>query len=460
MESEAPVQELWQTIREGVDPIVKEIQASGYDTAKRIKGQIDIDQLPNYLRPYFKPEFYEPEVFITDRPSKVFGQNETIYTITSSLSLENLRDGKLLTPPSEHSPFDQNIQTHRGIGLALFSKLMNGFGFRLGAKDSFLWLGPNIDGEQFVLEDNISKSGRAVDEKIASHLFNHTNLKDGYRSLEIHPRLRKTLEAINNGKSLYGVDPETSTYIDELLDTLHLYTGVREGWFNSLEGFLKGTMSPKKRIDPVDIDLSLTFAAHELAQPSPRASQALILEVDAAKLISMTPIYPFPLTSRPPETIVPAPHLPLEAVRAVYVEREPETLGHLKGIFRSIEELPKSNWLRDADDNTVTPDIARRNGVNPRSPVCALRYNRNPVSVWAEHLENGDMAPWNEVPYVDLTPPVTFLDHALKNVILRRARKSGLIEKVSRITNNQDVTETRILSEASNLSLPSIKHVR
>lgn len=461
MESESPVQELWQVIQEGADPIIEEIQQIEHDTAKRIKDKIDFETPPSYLKPYFQAGFYEPEVFMTDRPEKIFGGNETIYTITSSLALENMKGEEVLTPPSEHSPFAQDIQTHRGIGLALFSKLMNGLGFKLGAKDSFLWLGPNLDGEQFVLEDAISKSGRLVDEKIATQIFNHADIKNGYSTLQIHPLFRRILTSINDGQILYGSDPQIRTYIDNLLDILHRYTGVREGWFNSLEGIFKGTIPPKKRIDPTDMDLSLTFTAHELAQPSPRTSQAVILEVDASKLINRTPIFPFPLTSRPPETIVPSPHLPFDAVKAVYAETPLDSLKRFGKPIKNIAELPDEKWLKDADENVVTPIVARRNGVNPRSPVCALRYSRSPISVWAEHLENGDMAPWGEIPYVDLTPPNTFVEHALKSIILKNARKSRLLDRVTQITKDQNIAETRILSEATNkMALPSIKHVR
>lgn len=461
MESEAPVQELWQVIQEGADPLIKEIQQIEYEAAKRIKDKIDFEKPSSYLKPYFQVGFYEPEVFMTDRPEKIFGKNETIYTITSSLALENMKGEEVLTPPSEHSPFAQDIQTHRGIGLVLFSKLMNGLGFKLGAKDSFLWLGPNLDGEQFVLEDAISKSGRSVDEKIATQLFNHTDIKGGYSTLQIHPLFRKILTSINDGQILYGSDPQVTSYVDDLLNTLHRYTGVREGWFNSLEGIFKGMIPPKRKMDPTDMDLSLTFAAHELAQNSPRTSQAVILEVDTSKLIHQTPIYPFPLTSRPPETIVPSPHLPFSAVKTVYAETLPDSLRRFGKPIKSISELPDDRWLKDADDNIVTPTIARTNGVNPRSPVCALRYSRSPINVWAEHLENGDMAPWGEIPYVDLNPPNSFAEHAIKSIILNRARKSRLLDRVTLMTKDQNIAEGRILSEATNkMALTSIKHVR
>lgn len=463
METGFQARELWQEVEEGAAPIVREIRSEITDTARRIKSKIPSawKDIPAYLKPFVSVDFFEPEVYITDRPEKVFGENETIYTITSTLALENPENDTVLHPPSEHSHYDKNIKTHRGIGLELFSRLMNQFGFSLGAKDGFVWLGPHVDGEQFILEDNIARDGKKVDIAIADHLFNQSDVKKQYSRLEINPHLRKLIESINEGNSLYGKDQQTTEYAEKLLTTLHRYTGVREGWFNSLEGLLKGTIPVKKKIDPFNLDESLTYAAHRLSQPVPKSSRAALLEIDTGKLLQATPIYPFPISSRPPEAIVPAPHVPFAAVKGVYLEDQTDLdlLKRYRHLIKPIDELPIHQWLADINGNHITPTIARRQGVDPRNPICALRYNRSPIDVWAGQLRDGNIAPLSEIPDLDLITPTKFTDYSIRKLILDRARSSGLLSKIVAITKDQFRAEQRILGEAMRLRLPSVRHV-
>jgi hypothetical protein len=351
------------------------------------------------------------------------------------------------------------VATHRGIGLALFSRLMQGFGFGVGAKDSFVWLGPKIDGEQFVLEDNMAKSGHDIDKILAEQLFTHGDVKKNYAQLALHPILKNVIETIGRGENLYESDEACRKYIDELLSNLHLYTGVREGWFNALEGLLTGTIPPSKRIDPEDLDLSLTFVAHELALESPKRSQAIVIAVDMQKLIELTPVYAFPLGSRPPETIVPSLHVPLDAVKQIYAESRIDLPISDKPI-KLLSDLPTLNWLRDDQDNYVTPDRARRMGVNPRTPVCALRYNRNPVATWASFIESGDIAPFSTTGWLDLCDPKTFTEHALRKIIVDRSAQSGLLTQVEQKMHDKDLATRRILSDLTyKLALPTVKFV-
>ncbi len=402
-----------QNIEAQSELLVSEIQHTVLDTAKRITTNIDPNNLPSFLKFYPIRDVHEPTIFLTDRPKAIFGGNETLYTITSTLALENVRDGNLLTPAKTHSFFGPNIQTHRGIGLALFSTLMTKLGFSLNAKDQFVWLGPKIDGEQFVLEDNIAHHSELVDTNIASIFFDHTDLKKYDHNLNLNPRLHRLLTSIGDGQILYDRDHEITHYVDELLDTLHRYTGVREGWFNALEGICKGTISPNRVINPDDIDWHLTLIATTFAQSVPRASQAIIVEVDTSKLMSSTPIFPFPLTHKHPDAIIPSPHLPLDAVKTVYAETPLDLPGGFDIQVKTIEELPEDAWLKDGNNTTVSPTVARKNGVNPRSPVCAVRYSRSPFDVWAEHIENGDMAPLYGIPHVDLISPNSHTEHVL-----------------------------------------------
>lgn len=451
--------ELWQIIETSVEPIIAEVSERGLLTARRIKSVLSSNREKAYLKPLFQPGFFEPEVYMTDRPGKVFESNQTVYTITSSLALENNRDGEILLPPSVHNESRSKIATHRGIGLALFSRLMQGFGFGVGAKDSFVWLGPKIDGEQFVLEDNMAKSGHDIDKILAEQLFTHGDVKKNYAQLALHPVLKNVIEAISRGENLYESDEASRKYIDKLLSNLHLYTGVREGWFNALEGLLTGTIPPRKKIDPVDLDFSLTFAAHELALESPKRSQAIVIAVDMQKLIELTPIYAFPLGSRPPETIVPTLHVPLDAVKQIYTENRIDLPISDKPI-KQLSDLPSYNWLQDDQDNHITPDRARRMGVNPRAPVCALRYNRNPVATWASFIENGDIAPFSMYEWVDLCDPKTFTEHALRKIVVDRATHSGLLTQIEQQMHDKDLAIRRILSDVTDkLALPTVKFV-
>ncbi len=451
--------ELWQVVEDGVAPIVESLVHTNSQALSRIRGLIDVDNVPPYFKPYMSPEFHDSDVYVTDRPEKIFGENKTIFTITSSIALENIQNGAILIPPSEHGGFHRSISTHRGIGLALFTRMMNAFGYSMGAKDSFVWLGSKVDGEQFVIEDSIAKEGQKADKAIAHYLFTETDQLHKSSTVKLNPKLMRLIEAINSGENLYESDPEYAAYVEGLLNTLHKYTGVREGWFLAIEGLLNGTIPPIRHIDPINLDLSLTFVATQIAQPITRHSQAILLEVDTCKLLESAPLYPFPISSRPPESIIPAPSVPLEAVKAIYLENVPQGLEAFQHLFRPMNELDNTNWLQDGDGRIVTPSVARRTGIDPRNPVCALRYNRDPISVWAEHIENGDVVPWSVDPLIDLINPITYTDQVLRKIINDQANKSGLFDRVEDLMGDRKSAEIRILSRAGMYSfLKTVRH--
>lgn len=457
---------LTNIIQPKITLIVENIWKQLFDTATRIRRQIlKTSHSISYLLPYFiHPSFYNEQIFVTDRPEAVFGKNKTLYTITSSLALQNIqniREESLLHPSAIHR--DLHIQTHRGLGLRLLSKIMKAFGLEnaLGAKDLFVWLGPQIDGEQFVLEDRIARKGiEEIDKQIASKFFKNPdvlNVNDlnKFLNLKINPMLEELIEAINNGISLYDTRPDIAEYVEELLKILHEYIGIRGIWFNLLESLLKGKVPPQKKINFDDIWTSLissTFKYYK-SKPSFKISQAVILEIDTPTLLSKTPIYPFPLTSRPPEAIVPAPHLPPEAVKAIYIEGSPdEYLESARTSFgfgiKSLEELPLDKWLTDIKGTPITPDTARKRSIDPRNPVCILRYGKDPTSTWAEHIMKGNIASWGYIPPVNLISEESYLKHILQNIVLNEARQSGLLDIATQIISSQATAENRILTEA------------
>ena len=459
IEIDAKSIDIFTVLEQGLEPIISTVNENSLLAARRIKSVLLSNRDQSYLKPLFLPEFSEPEIYVTDRAEKIFGETQTIYTITSSLALENIRDGEILLPPSVHNEGTRQVSTHRGIGLALFSRLMRGFGFGVQAKDSFVWLGPKIDGEQFVLEDNIARSGHEVDRVLAEKLFAKSDVKKDYAHLTLHPQLKAVIEAIGRGDNLYKSDQKIRQYIDDLLTNIHRYTGVREGWFNALEGLLTGTIPPAKRIDPTDLDLSLTFVANQLALESPKKSQAIVLAVDTQKLIELTPIYAFPLCSRPPDTIIPSLHVPLAAVKQIYSEESGLDSPSHKPIM-PISALPTDSWLQNDHGDYVTPEIARRNGINPRTPACLLRYNHDPVATWARHIEAGDIAPYTATGWLDLCDPKSFTDQALQKIIIDRASQSGLLAEIEQITHDRNTATRRILADAMyKLSLQPVKYI-
>jgi len=152
------------------EEVALEITRSSNEAARRIAAKIKAIgwQKLSYLNPYFRPEASNEELYVTDHPELVFEEllenhSNKIYTITSSLTLESqTKNGVLLSPPFLHDRYSENISTHRGGGLALFSRLMVNLGIGLSAKDLFVWAGPKIDGEQFVIEENIAQAGERL----------------------------------------------------------------------------------------------------------------------------------------------------------------------------------------------------------------------------------------------------------------------------------------------------------
>lgn len=455
--------EMSTLIEKGIKPLVEKMHNTGLRAAERIYNKLDLEGEHSYLLPYFAPGYSERSIWLTDRPNKVFGANNKVFTITSSLVLQQgIEDGIILLPAAEQDGFHGQISSHRGIGLSIFSRLMKDLGFTLGAKDSFVWLGPEVDIEQFVIEDDIARKGTEVDIKIATLIFSHSDISQESGRLELNPKLMRVLSFLGTGKNLYESEPESREYIETLLETLHKYTGVREGWFNALEGLLKGTIPPKMRFNPAVFESRMLFAANHLVQPSSGESNAIVLEINMKRLLDDIPIFPFPMTSRPPDTIIPTPFAKLSHVDVVYAEK-----GKLDGLvktgkfpeIRDISDLPEEVCLRDKDGRHVTPDVVRRVGIDPRKPMCALRYNRNPVGIWANHIRNGDIAPIFSQQYLELCVPQDEIELAVKKIALGMIGHSGLTRTVRGMLNgNKNRAETRILGDIGlRLEIPSVR---
>lgn len=445
---------------EGFIEDVLAVQAAGYATARRIASKVDTFNPPDYLRSYIPenaPSSFGPlqladeGVWVTDSPSAVFGGSK-LYTVTSSQALRNAQGGSLLVPAEQH--LTQGVVTHRGLGLQLFPTFMRLLrGGNLGQKDRFVWLGPQIDGEQFAIEDTIAQQGTQLDKAISAVFFGDTELTFDrevpgempvrhFKDPHLHPMLKNLITAISQGRArkFYTQSEECQVYVGQLLDSLSHDMAVREGWYNTLEYTLKGMVPPQVNIDPDAFEQTLIASVnHPL--PAQGTSQAVVLEIDPDVLFAETPIYPFVLSSRPPGTIVPAAHVPARAVSAVYVEgsQDPSTqLGVFAARRRLISELPADAWLSDAQGKQVQPADVRVRGVDPREPVCQLRYDNNsrgPEDAWAALIRDGVIAPW--VIGADSTcidRPRGFSDQVVAKVVAERLgfspRNSPLIGAV------------------------------
>jgi hypothetical protein len=218
-------------------------------------------------------------------------------------------------------------------------------------------------------------------------------------SLRLHPELAKIIAAIAGRKGdIYDEDPDSRKYIDSLLHTMHRTTGVRESWYNALENLLKyGRYSQvPATLTPGSFEHRLIEAAKS-SPPITKASQAIVLEVDPLKIFQEIPIYVFPVSTRPPGEIIPAPLLPAEAVTAIYAETTlRDAPERFRGLQKPLGSLATNQWLTDASGIRITPALARKSGVNPAAPVCAVRYAENPAGVWAKHIASGNIVPWWE----------------------------------------------------------------
>lgn len=440
-----------RTLKECTDPVIRNISETVRNASLRILPKIDPSGRMDYLASIYYPGL--DDIYLTDKHQEIFGLNETIYTITSTLALEEIQDGKILVPPSEHFGADRNIQTHRGIGLYILTRLLQAYDFDLGAKDNFVWLGSKVDGEQFVIEDNIAQNGTEIDEKLALMFFNEKDIKNSENPVEFHPQFKKLVDTIQEDQSIYGQDETFTNYVDSLLTVLHQYTGIRDGWFNSVEGIFKGQIKPVQR-NNISLE-AIQDWAHIFAQPVPKSSRAAILEIDSSKLLNRFPVYAFPIGRRPPEAIIPAPYLPVDVVKAIYVESDTGGLEQFGDTVKTLDQFTLDNYLQDKDGNVITPAKAREQGVDPRNPICMLRYKRNPISTWAENIGNGNIIPATGILNLDLIRQKTYTDQSLRSLVLTRAEESGMLSQLQSTMQDKVKAQEKILIYAShNLNIP------
>lgn len=434
-------------VGEDIHRIVDDVLNPIAEASKRIADQTRNSGDLKYLLPYLKVYGMLPGLFLTDRPDKIFGKNNRLFTITSTLALEKPDGNAVLLPPFIHP--DNNIYTHRGIGLALFSVVMQQLGYELGNKDYFVWLAPQVDAEQFVIEDKIARTGKDNDVSIRKVLFDNPGTIS--KSVQINPFLLKLLTSIIEGNSLYGRDQQITEYTDNLLTVLHKTVGIREGWFNTLEGILKGNFPAKREIDIRELLIRLEAAHRRHSLPVPKSSQVALLEVDTESLVEATPIYPFVPGVRPPSTIVPAPRVPFSAIRRVYLEEPYKLPERYSSLVTSIEKLPHDRWLADANKQRLTPGVVRERGIDPRNSICDVRYNEDPIEIWAKHLREGDMAPLSTLFYdwvLNILHPDEPMDYAILKLVLEQAESMGVFSKINPIFQDQKTREKFIMGQA------------
>lgn len=332
-------------------------------------------------------------------------------------------------------------------------------GFDLQSKDEFVWMGPNIDAEQLSLETAISRAGLQTDIDLINLLF-ETSKPEVYLQQNnrlyldqppIHPLLRIVMEAIGTDHHPYQTNEEVRSYIDQLLATLHRCTGVREGWYVLLEGILKGESTPPRTIDMFDLNDALGFALVYYAQPSIDATPMVVLEVDMAQLVSLLPIYFFPISDRPPHTIVPAIRLPREAVASVYTESELEL--PFDGPIKPFSSLDQRVWLKDETGLPITPEAMMKRSSDPRKTLCALRYDMDPYKIWVEQFFAGNFAQFGSGPQY-LPTPTTKADHFLRQVMLQKAEEHNLLELLRQ--HGYPTPEKSYFSIRRSIKLPSV----
>jgi hypothetical protein len=335
---------------------------------------------------------------------RLFGRHDRLYTVTSSLALEAVyrhmqgKHNSAFTPVSLDFPSDTvlfplthanalNLPTHRGMGTALFAELMYQLGGDdLGRTRTSVWLGKQVDGQQVDIEQSIAEQGTLADEE----LFRMCFVSDSYKQyltkrafrealwnqFSLHPLLRQVIEGQLEGQSAYEQDADCRRYVDGLLDVIARDVGIRSGWYSKLAGLLKGTIaaSPLPAASLADIETSIIEAAQ--SQPLiPHRSQAIIVEVDTEELLSLNPLYPFPLTARPVSEIVPAPYVSLSAITAIYAHNpgDPVLEPFRNDTLRVLPfgSVPSSKWLTDGWGKPVPPGGRSKGSYDPANPLCA-----------------------------------------------------------------------------------------
>jgi hypothetical protein len=464
----------WPDYKRALGKLVVNINAAALASAERIGASYDevtstmTPILQRSIESYMPVTAPRPELWASDDPEALFS-DEPVLTASSTLVLDTseelIRENTLLVPPIDHDA--EELGTHRGIGLFIFSELMYQLtGSSMGRKDDYVWLGSKIDMEQVMLEGHIARKGPQLDTEIGSMLFAKT--EDGFR---LHPQLKQVMQTLYNKKwdsassQTYAIDSEARTYVDKLLYTMYDDMGIRDGWYGDLQSMLKhGDTS----LLPDSFHLGAFEAALvkslDEALPTPKASEAMILEIDPVKVYKAIPFYIFPLTSRPPHTMMPAPCVPLDSLRAVYTESEIIAPKWLKVPHKRFSDLSDHQILADQTGVPVTLSEARKRGGNPEEPLCILRYNTHPATEWGDCIGAGKTAPWwHDIDQPQLSTPRTAAEMALASLVMSRVRESPRIleRAVEHSGGSQDHAIQSLLGSAGLfMTIPSVRSVK
>ena len=347
-------------------------------------------------------------VGVTDCPKDVYGEGR-LYTVTSALAVKTLEAGGKLLPPVLHR--EHGVRTHKGLGLPLvlrFFECLIGPDI-LGGKDYFLWMGHQIDPEQFRIENMIASMGPDVSQRIASLFFDPKSDLDR-RPLFLGQQVEQIIKLRGQGESLANY-PELWARAEEILGGLAQLTGLRSGWYILLRESLLGEKGDRLAMDPFAIKLllELVLEAGLESKKHDGPSQAVVLEIDTKRLFSQTGggrLYPVLFDNRDPLKTVPAVSIGPEAVVRV-LAANPAALRSTVFEVVSIEELDKKNFLGHS-----RPSDFDVNELDPSNPCCSLRYSLKPdeqvqrwrdqrgaldsvslVKLWREHLMAGRIAP-------------------------------------------------------------------
>lgn len=96
--------ESWHVVEAAINVIVREVQDTAKQTAKRIAATVRISDLQQYL-PLHNINLHSiNDICVTDRPAELLaGTPEKVYTVTSAEALRD-RGENILYPAAEHRP--------------------------------------------------------------------------------------------------------------------------------------------------------------------------------------------------------------------------------------------------------------------------------------------------------------------------------------------------------------------
>ncbi|MBU1085188.1 MAG: hypothetical protein ABIJ43_02090 [Candidatus Beckwithbacteria bacterium] len=424
------------------EKLYAELKRTMRQPVERIAPQLNHFYPPDILRPYHpRSRYQEKYIFVTDKPEQLFGEGP-VYSITSSLALENLKKGFGLYPPETH--YKLKIDTHRGVGIELFSRFMLNMGIDLDSKDAFVWSGRKIDAEQLVIEHRIANAGQTVDSQLTNILFESD--QNGKKPFKLHPQLIELLTILDNGDKP-SPDSNINKYINTLLSILHQYTGIREGWYITLEQLLRGKITPEKKEKRLAImEIFLHSGLTYFSRQSPKPSEAIILEIDTRKIFQKIPIFIFPVSDRPPDTIFPSIMIPPEAISKAFILPESNLTNSYSPIpLEPIKKIPPGSWMTDKTGYPINYQTVQTKEINPYSPLCSLRH-KEVVSIWAQQILSGNITPWNNLALGDfhVTTPNDYFSKVMRTT-LELLIKIPLLENLAKKINGSVHDAKKIL---------------